>query len=169
MGDLNRTEIQKTPPKTENLVLPSFTPSRSGSTNQAESDLTATDSSKDGAFDTEESGQDRSNPELSKRRRMPLKESLGHGGMAIILCGTVGILGGYAFLTFLWFGHGSQEEASNATWVWRQLALQGYMNQAVTLTSLVLCAAVGLQATVCTSSMLRLFRLAFVDVFVSYV
>lgn len=118
---------------------------------QAESDLLSTSSTRgnDQASMTKESTLCH---EHGQPNRMPLRESLGFGGMAVIAGGTIGILGGYAFLTFLWFGHGSQEEASNATWVWRQLALRGYMNQAVTLTSLVLCAAVGLQATVCTSS-----------------
>lgn len=85
---------------------------------------------------------------------MAMRESLGLEGVTIVLGGMVGILGGLAFLTFLWFGHGSQAEAASATWVWRQLALRGFMNQAITLTSLVLCVAVGLQTTVCTSSML---------------
>lgn len=86
--------------------------------------------------------------------RMPVLESLGLEGVSIVMGGMVGILGGLSFLTFLWFGHGSQAEAADATWVWRQLALRGYMTQAITLTSLVLCVAVGLQTTVCTSSTL---------------
>lgn len=123
---------------------------------QAESDLSSTSSTRD----NDEASVIKESTlchEYDQSDRMPLRESLGFGGMAVIVGGTIGILGGYAFLTFLWFGHGSQEEASNATWVWRQLALRSYMNQAVTLTSLVLCAAVGLQATVCTSSMCGCF------------
>lgn len=127
---------------------------------QAESNVSSSTSTKsDKASVAKESTlrhHDKPDLTLLERRndtRMPLKESLGFGGVAVIVGGTIAILGGFAFLTFLWFGHGSQAEASDATWVWRQLALWGYMNQAITLASLVLTAAVGFQATVCTSSM----------------
>lgn len=69
----------------------------------------------------------------------------------MIIGGTIGLLGVYAFLTFLWFGYGNKSGSANAIWTWRQIALRGYMEQAISLAALVLTVIVSLQATVCTS------------------
>ncbi|KAI0545257.1 hypothetical protein F4679DRAFT_482406 [Xylaria curta] len=86
----------------------------------------------------------------SKASRLPIKDSLGLSGQLNIIGGSVVILGLLSFLIFLWFGHGTRE-AADATWAWRQIALKGYMVQAVTLASLVLRLAVSMQSVVCTS------------------
>lgn len=85
------------------------------------------------------------------RSILPLKQSLGLSGSIVIVAGTVGLLGVFAFLTFLWVGYGSKSEAANATWAWRQIVLRGYMEQVITLAALVLTFIVSLQAAVCTS------------------
>lgn len=82
---------------------------------------------------------------------LPIKQSLGLSGSILIIGGTIGLLGVYAFLTFLWFGNGTESEAANATWAWRQIALRGYMEQVISVAALVLTFIVSLQATVCTS------------------
>lgn len=82
---------------------------------------------------------------------LPIKQSLGLSGSILIIGGTIGLLGVYAFLTFLWFGYGTGSEAANATWAWRQIALRGYMEQVISVAALVLTFIVSLQATVCTS------------------
>ncbi|KAI3321431.1 hypothetical protein HD806DRAFT_523917 [Xylariaceae sp. AK1471] len=82
---------------------------------------------------------------------LPLKDSLGLVGCLSVFGGTVGILVIFGFLTFLWFGHGSNPEARNATSLWRLLALRGWMTRTITLTSLFLRLTISIQATVCTS------------------
>jgi hypothetical protein len=69
------------------------------------------------------------------------KESLGTTGILLVL----------SFLSFLWLGFGHEPEAAAATWAWRQIALNNWMTQAITLSSLVLRSVVSLQAGVCTS------------------
>lgn len=90
-------------------------------------------------------------PPLHGNSILPLRQSLGLSGSIVIVAGTVGLLGVFAFLTFLWVGYGSKSEAANATWAWRQIALRGYMEQVITLAALVLTFIVSLQAAVCTS------------------
>lgn len=82
---------------------------------------------------------------------LPMKQSLGLSGSIVIIGGTIGLLGVYAFLTFLWFGYGTKSRAANATWAWRQIALRGYMEQVISLAALVLTVIISLHATVCTS------------------
>lgn len=82
---------------------------------------------------------------------LPIKQSLGLSGSIVIIGGTIGLLGVYAFLTFLWFGYGTKSRAANATWAWRQIALKGYMEQVISLAALVLTVIISLHATVCTS------------------
>lgn len=91
------------------------------------------------------------NPPPHGKSILPLRQSLGLSGSIVIVAGTVGLLGVFAFLTFLWVGYGSKSEAANATWAWRQIALRGYMEQVITLAALVLTFIVSLQAAVCTS------------------
>ncbi|KAI8945856.1 hypothetical protein F4801DRAFT_597313 [Xylaria longipes] len=67
--------------------------------------------------------------------RLPIRESLGLSGSFNIIGGSAVVLGLLGILMFLWFGHGTHE-AADATWAWRQIALQGRMTQAVTLISL---------------------------------
>jgi hypothetical protein len=86
-----------------------------------------------------------------KNQRLPFKESLGPGGCVSVFGGSIGALVVMGFLTFLWFGYGSEIEGRNATWVWRQLALEDWMTRAITLTALVLRIIVSAQSTVCTS------------------
>ncbi|KAI0975721.1 hypothetical protein F4678DRAFT_483968 [Xylaria arbuscula] len=87
--------------------------------------------------------------------RLPIKESLGVWGSLIIIGGSVAIIGILSFLMFLWFGHGTHE-AEDATRAWRQIALQGWMTQSVTLSSLALRLAISMQAAVCTSMLAAL-------------
>lgn len=152
-------EPQEAPPGPQEVSPTDFSRSCSGFDSIATAETKAAVTDATSPCGEQSFGDSRPHPHPRSHRvgrgpRMPMRESLGVEGVTIILGGVVGILGGLAFITFLWFGHGSQAEAANATWVWRQLALRGYMNQAVTLTSLVLCFAVGLQTTVCTSSTL---------------
>jgi hypothetical protein len=80
-----------------------------------------------------------------------LKESLGFGGCVSLFGGGIGILAVLGFLTFLWFGHGSETEGRNATKTWRSIVLSDWMTRTITLTALVLRVIVSAQATICTS------------------
>ena len=82
---------------------------------------------------------------------LSLKQSLGIIGCITIFGGQLVLLGVIAFLSFLWFGHGSAPEGVNATVTWRQIATRGYMTQSITLSALVLRFIVSAQAAVCTS------------------
>lgn len=79
------------------------------------------------------------------------KESIGLGGLISLIGGSFGILGTLGFIAFLWFGYGPTPEAANATWVWRQLALRGWMSRAITLSSLALQLIIDAQVIICTS------------------
>ncbi|TRX90302.1 hypothetical protein FHL15_008847 [Xylaria flabelliformis] len=103
----------------------------------------------------DDTSQDAGGESRSKASRLPIKDSLGLSGQLNIIGGSVLILGLLSFLLFLWFGHGTRE-AADATWAWRQIALKGYMVQAVTLASLVLRLAVSMQSVVCTSMLAAL-------------
>ncbi|KAI6090651.1 hypothetical protein F4821DRAFT_274792 [Hypoxylon rubiginosum] len=83
--------------------------------------------------------------------RLPLKESLGLDGCLIIAGGSITILAAMGFLTFLWFGYGSEPEAADATWAWRQIALRDWMTRTITISALVLRFVVSLQTSVSTS------------------
>ncbi|KAI0503392.1 hypothetical protein F5B22DRAFT_551255 [Xylaria bambusicola] len=87
--------------------------------------------------------------------RLPIKESLGRSGSLTIIGGSVVALVLLGFLMFLWLGHGGHESA-DATWVWRQIALGGWMTQSITLTSLGLRFIISMQAAVCTSMLAAL-------------
>ncbi|RYC61556.1 hypothetical protein CHU98_g4651 [Xylaria longipes] len=87
--------------------------------------------------------------------RLPIRESLGLSGSFNIIGGSAVVLGLLGILMFLWFGHGTHE-AADATWAWRQIALQGRMTQAVTLISLALWFIVSMQSAVCTSMLAAL-------------
>ncbi|EMR63973.1 hypothetical protein UCREL1_9070 [Eutypa lata UCREL1] len=82
---------------------------------------------------------------------LSFKESLGFMGLLSIIGGHVGILAIIGFLIFLWCGYGPAPEAALATYVWRQIALNDWMPQTITLCSLVLRVIVSVQSTVCTS------------------
>ncbi|KAJ8125191.1 hypothetical protein O1611_g8449 [Lasiodiplodia mahajangana] len=83
--------------------------------------------------------------------RLPLQESLGRTGLAVILGGSLLILSNIAFLSLLWFGYGDEPEAAGAPWIWRQIALHDWMTRTVTISSLVLRSIVSLQGATCTS------------------
>ncbi|GAP85616.1 hypothetical protein SAMD00023353_1301210 [Rosellinia necatrix] len=83
-------------------------------------------------------------------QQLSLKESLGYQGLFGVIGGSLWILGIFGFLTFLWFGHGSNE-AADATHLWRFIALHGYFAQTITICSVALRIVVGIQATICTS------------------
>ncbi|KAI2628311.1 hypothetical protein GGS21DRAFT_527323 [Xylaria nigripes] len=82
---------------------------------------------------------------------LPIRESLGISGIASLVVGHIGMLAVLLFLAFLWFGHGSTPEASNAIGLWRQIVLSNWMTRSITLGSLVIRILATLQATVCTS------------------
>ncbi|KAI0418271.1 hypothetical protein F5X98DRAFT_124301 [Xylaria grammica] len=84
-------------------------------------------------------------------QQLPLSESLGYSGLIGVIGGSLWVLGIFAFLTFLWFGHGSNPEAADATSLWRFIALHNYFPQTITICSVALRVAVGIQATICTS------------------
>ncbi|KAI1422056.1 hypothetical protein F5Y12DRAFT_800186 [Xylaria sp. FL1777] len=81
---------------------------------------------------------------------LPVTESLGRSGLCCIIGGSLWILGTFGFITFLWFGHGSNE-AADATKLWRYIALHSLFPQAITLCALALRIAVSFQAVICTS------------------
>ncbi|KAJ3567298.1 hypothetical protein NPX13_g6821 [Xylaria arbuscula] len=87
---------------------------------------------------------------------LPLRELLGYSGLFGVIGGPFWILGIFGFLTFLWFGHGSSPEATDATSLWRFLALHNYFPQAITICSVALRITVGIQATICTSMLAAL-------------
>ncbi|XXH00536.1 hypothetical protein Hte_006884 [Hypoxylon texense] len=82
---------------------------------------------------------------------LSLKESLGLVGALSIIAGYVGILALLGFLSFLWYGYGPSDEAADATYVWRQIAIGDWMTQAITLCALALRITISLQSAVCTS------------------
>lgn len=84
--------------------------------------------------------------------RLPLNQSIGKAGLATIFGGMVLILALVAFLAFLWFGAGTSFEGKSAPWVWRRIALHGWVPQVTTLIALVLRTIVAAQAVACTSS-----------------
>ncbi|KAI1735768.1 hypothetical protein F4680DRAFT_461551 [Xylaria scruposa] len=84
-------------------------------------------------------------------QRLSLKESLGYGGLFGVIGGTLFILGLFGFLTFLWFGHGSEPEAADSTSLWRFIALNNYFSRTITICSVALRFAVSIQAAICTS------------------
>jgi len=79
-----------------------------------------------------------------------LKRKLGVTGSLVIFLGSVVELAALGFLAFLWTGEGAPGGA-NASTAWRSIVLRGWITQAVTLSSVVLRAAVDLQSAVCTS------------------
>lgn len=82
---------------------------------------------------------------------LPLRESLGFKGLGTLVGGYVGIIGIWAFLTFLWFGYGTTPDAAEASQAWRRIALSNWMTRAITLCSLAIRLLVAFHATVCTS------------------
>jgi hypothetical protein len=82
---------------------------------------------------------------------LPLKECLGFSGCLSLFGGGVGALAVLIFLTFLWFGYGSEIEGRNATRLWRLIALSNWMTRTITLTALILRVIISAQSTVCTS------------------
>ncbi|KAI1326422.1 hypothetical protein F5Y16DRAFT_228577 [Xylariaceae sp. FL0255] len=86
-----------------------------------------------------------------------LKESLGLNGLLEITIGSLGVVLLFGILVFLWFGRGGSSDAANAFWVWRQIAIRGWITQAITLSTLTLQADVNLQSAVCTSMLASLY------------
>jgi len=68
----------------------------------------------------------------------------------IIFLGSAVELAILSFLLFLWLGSGSAPGGAAASAVWRFIMLKGWVTQAVTLSSVLLRAAVDLQSLVCT-------------------
>ncbi|KAI0436667.1 hypothetical protein F4803DRAFT_572161 [Xylaria telfairii] len=91
------------------------------------------------------------NEALDPKLPLPLKESLGMGGYITIIGGHMGIVAIVGFLTFLWFGYGPSPEAARATRSWREIALNDWMTQAISLSALVLRFIISFQTVVCTS------------------
>jgi hypothetical protein len=87
----------------------------------------------------------------SKDSSLPLKECLGFSGCLSLFGGGIGALAVLIFLTFLWFGYGSEIEGRNATRLWRLIVLNDWMTRAITLTALILRVIISAQSTVCTS------------------
>ncbi|KAI0974669.1 hypothetical protein F4678DRAFT_485693 [Xylaria arbuscula] len=83
--------------------------------------------------------------------RLPLKESIDRTELAIILGGLIILFACIAFLSFLWFGYGSELEAAAATRIWRKVALENWTTRSITITALVLRSVVSLQVALCTS------------------
>jgi hypothetical protein len=91
----------------------------------------------DSTKDEEEGEEERTGP-VGFDKSLPIKESLGQYGSVTILAGSTAILGTLGFMSFLWFGHGPRDEGKSATWVWREIALRGWMNRTITLCSMVI-------------------------------
>ncbi|KAI3327369.1 hypothetical protein HD806DRAFT_520234 [Xylariaceae sp. AK1471] len=88
--------------------------------------------------------------------RLSLQKSLGVYGSLIIMGGTLVNIGIWGFLLFLWLGEGHAPNGAQAPSFWRFLMLDGWVTQAITLSSLVLRLVVAAQATVCTSMLASL-------------
>lgn len=86
-----------------------------------------------------------------------MKESLGILGGLIIIGGTLACFAGLGFLVFLWTAHGSDLEGANASTAWRTIMLEERMEQAVTLSTLLIRTAIASQATMCTAMSAALF------------
>jgi hypothetical protein len=87
----------------------------------------------------------------SQNRRQSIKESLGLIGCIVIVVGSVLILAIMAFLIYLWGGSGPLPGGKQASPVWRSIMLNGWITQAITLSSLIIRIALALQASICTS------------------
>ncbi|KAI1136912.1 hypothetical protein F5Y05DRAFT_419834 [Hypoxylon sp. FL0543] len=105
----------------------------------------------------EETIDDETATATTRNKRLPMRESLGITGCLIIIGGTVGSLAGLGFLIFLWTAHGSNFEASDAPKAWRTIMLNGWMEQATTLSTLLIRIITASQATVCTAMLASLF------------
>jgi hypothetical protein len=69
---------------------------------------------------------------------LSIRESLGLFGCTSILLGSIALLGTLGFLSFLYFGHGSDDEGKTATWIWREIAIRGWMDRTITLCTMVI-------------------------------
>ncbi len=72
-------------------------------------------------------------------------------GCLSIIGGYIGVLGILGFLAFLWFRYGPSPEAADATYAWRQIAVNEWMAQAIALCARALRFAIYVQSGACTS------------------
>lgn len=87
---------------------------------------------------------------------LTVKASLGIMGCVVIFAGSIGILLLIAFLAYLWFGYGNTPEATNATWIWRQIAIRDWMTRTITICALALRTLLSFQTIYCTSMLASL-------------
>jgi hypothetical protein len=84
-------------------------------------------------------------------RKQSIKESLGLIGCIVIVGGSILIVVTMAFLICLWGGNGPLPGGKEAHPMWRSIMLNGWITQAVTLSSVIIRIALALQASICTS------------------
>lgn len=82
---------------------------------------------------------------------LTISTRLGRPASTTILLGWVVEILVIAFLLYLWIGPGPAIERSNATKVWHWIMLNDLAAQAITIASMILRTAIGLQATICTA------------------
>ncbi|KAI0838856.1 hypothetical protein F5Y06DRAFT_286831 [Hypoxylon sp. FL0890] len=126
-------------------------------TSQSIIEETSVDTSHAGEDMAEGSINDERATVMTQDKRLPMRESLGITGCLIIIGGTIGSLAGLGFIIFLWTAHGSSFEASEAPKAWRTIMLNGWMEQATTLSTLLIRIITASQATVCTAMLASLF------------
>jgi hypothetical protein len=84
-------------------------------------------------------------------RKQSVRESLGLIGCIVIVGGSILVVIIMAFLIYLWGGNGRSPGGTEARPVWRSIMLNGWITQAVTLSSVIIRIALALQASICTS------------------
>ncbi|KAI0172681.1 hypothetical protein GGR52DRAFT_417456 [Hypoxylon sp. FL1284] len=84
-------------------------------------------------------------------RRLPILQSLGWFGCAVIIGGSILLLPVIGFLLFLWAGGDASAGGQDAPLGWRKIMLSNWAVRSITLSALVLRVITAAQATVCTS------------------
>ncbi|RWA11893.1 hypothetical protein EKO27_g3205 [Xylaria grammica] len=80
-----------------------------------------------------------------------IRISLGRTNLGIIIVGTIASCVTVGFLIFLWAAQGPTSDGQHASYAWRSIMLSGRLPQLITISSVILRVAVGVQTTICTS------------------
>ncbi|KAI1174967.1 hypothetical protein F4777DRAFT_552066 [Nemania sp. FL0916] len=87
----------------------------------------------------------------SVTKRLNVLQSIGRLNFIVLLGGTLLTILSLGYLVFLWAGEGPVAGGEEASHLWRNIMLDGWATQSVTLTSLIMRAVSAAQAGICTS------------------
>ncbi|TRX91615.1 hypothetical protein FHL15_007397 [Xylaria flabelliformis] len=83
--------------------------------------------------------------------KVPTHKALGWFTITVLVGGTIIVLAALSFLIFLWYGEGTGIGGEHATSAWRNIMLNEWLPQVITLTSLAMRVTIAAQTTLCTS------------------